>query len=510
MHKNKNNTDVLIVGLGPVGDILAALLTQQGIGVIGIDRELDVYQLPRAAVFDDEIMRCFQQLGVVQDIIEHTRPGQVYEFVNGKGETLMRFDRGDLTAQGWAPAYLFHQPSMEQVLRRHLREKQVDLRLGWTLLQVLRNDASGVEVRVADPSGIEQILQARYLIGCDGGASTVRKQLGVELFDYGFEEPWLVVDALMADEDGLCPHAVQHCDPARPVSEVPMSPGRRRWEFMLLPGENIAEMQEPARVESLLSTYVRPGQAQVVRKAVYLFHGLVAKQWRLDSTLLAGDAAHQMPPFLGQGMCSGIRDSINLAWKLTMVIRGEAPATLLDSYQEEREPHLRQIMETAISMGRLVCTLDPEMAAQRDGEMLACRAAHGRSSDDELPALIIRGSLLESSPRAGELFPQPYAYLADGRAGRLDDLLGDGFWLLSCTPFEAQILPGVKAWQWGIDVRDDGSIKRWLEAAGADAVLVRPDRYVAGTGTPEQLLAAFSRMHSPAMDISPALSALSA
>lgn len=479
-------TQVLIAGMGPVGDVLAALLAQYGVTVLAIDREADIYQLPRAAVFDDEIMRVFQQLDIVDAVLPHTRVNTEYEFVNGAGQTLMHFHFGALKSSGWAPGYLMHQPGIEATVRDRLKTYgNVDLRLSHRLVSIDRNDADGVTAVIADGQGTRTEIHARFLVGADGGASTVRKLLGIKLFDYGFEEPWMVVDALMQDESGLSAHAMQYCDPERPTTVVPMSPGRRRWEFMLKPGEDFNAMLDDAVIERLLTNWVRPGQAQLVRKAVYQFHGLVAQHWRVNSVLLAGDAAHQMPPFLGQGMCSGIRDAVNLAWKLAAVLHGHATARLLDSYQSEREPHVRFIIETAIGMGRVICTLDPGVAAQRDAEMLAARAAHQPVADINLPAL--RHGCLIASPRAGELFPQPMARLCSGRQGRLDDLLGEGFWLITRDAMSLPCIPGLNVFHLGSELNDAGDIEQWLNAAQAQAVLVRPDRQVFGTGDPREL-----------------------
>lgn len=481
-----SNVQVLAVGLGPVGDVLAALLGQAGVSVMAIDREPDIYQLPRAAVFDDDVMRTFQQLGLAADILPETRPGNEYEFVNADGKTLMHFDRGELSPLGWAPAYLFHQPAVERVLRRRLQSLDcVDMRLGHRLLAIERNDSDGVLARIAARDNSEWTVRARYLVAADGGASTVRKLLSVELFDYGFEEPWLVIDTLMQDETGLSPHAIQYCDPRRPTTMVPMSPGRRRWEFMLRPGEHFEDMLDDARIGRLLDKFVVPGRAQVVRKAVYQFHGLVAKQWRVGSVFLAGDAAHQMPPFLGQGMCSGIRDAANLAWKLAAVLHEQADSGALESYQTEREPHVRAIIETAIRMGRIVCTLDPELAKQRDAEILADT---GEPHALQMPNL--RGGLLTASPHAGEPFPQPHVRLSSGRTGRLDDLLGAGAFLISLRSV-ARGSANVSVFKLGSEIMDDGTLSAWLHRAKADAVLVRPDRYIFGTGDAEQLIEAW-------------------
>jgi 3-(3-hydroxy-phenyl)propionate hydroxylase len=480
------DADVLIAGAGPVGAVLAALLAKQGISAIVADRETAVYRQPRAAHFDAEIMRIFQQIGVADTVAQQARTISAYEFVNAAGDILMRFEVPAMTAQGWPASFMFHQPAMEEAVRAVLTESpSVELALGRELVSFTQ-DADGVSAVLAH-EGAERHVRTRYLVGCDGANSLVRRALDIPLFDYGFDEPWLVIDTVMPDESRLKPYGVQLCDPARPTTIMPMSPGRRRWEFMLLPGETPEGMLDDARIAALMAPFAGPGEAELVRKAVYRFHGLVAHSWVQGRVLLAGDAAHQMPPFAGQGMCSGLRDAANLAWKLAFVIRGAASAALLDSYQSEREPHVRAVIEGAIAMGRVVCTLDPAAAAARDAQMLAARAAAGaRSEPPPGSGRLPRGCLMESH-RAGEIAPQPW--LSGGAARRrLDEDAGQGFVLIAGDPpaevpdFVTIIRPGA--------IEDGVAWTAWT--GEAEGVLIRPDRYVFGTGRPADLIHALS------------------
>jgi 3-(3-hydroxy-phenyl)propionate hydroxylase len=479
-------TEVLIAGLGPVGGALAGLLAQWGVSTIVVERDPKIYRLPRAAHFDHEIMRIFQQLGIAEEIRDHLRPLDAYEFRSGSGEILMRFvQKGRSTVSGWAPSYMFHQPAMEHVLRERLASQAlVTVSTGHQLTAISRNDDRGVQAIVRDANGAEYQVRARFMVGADGGASTARRLAGIELFDYGFEEPWIVIDTIATDEEGLAPHGVQICDPPRPTTIMPMSPGRRRWEFMLLPGERPEETLQDARIAELMRGHARPGQVEVIRRAVYVFHGLVAREWRAGSVLLAGDAAHQMPPFMGQGMCSGLRDAANLAWKLALVVKDNLDASLLDTYQVEREPHVRHIIERAIEMGRIVCTLDADAALARDRHLIG-----NTRLGSALPGLPgITSGFVSHTAKAGELLPQPFVRLGDQRIARLDDLMGHEFWLVSRTPVDMVAPPPhLKAIQLGKDILDDGTIDDWLAKGGAEAVIVRPDRYVFATGSPSTL-----------------------
>jgi len=474
------DVDVLIVGLGPVGATLAALLGDAGVRTLVVEKEPQVYPLPRAAHFDHEAMRLFQQLGIADAVLAHARPAPAYEFRAADGRKLMQFDAPAKPApSGWRASYMFHQPGLELALRAKLAGlHSVEVRLG-SRFAALEQDAERVRAVIEGPDGAE-IVRARFLVGCDGGSSPVRVAVDGELFDYGFDEPWLVVDAKV-DKDARTPDVnLQVCDPERPTTCVLMGPGRHRWEFMLKPGETPDEVLSDAFVQPLIAEW-DCGPVELERRAVYRFHGLVAKTWRSGRVLLAGDAAHQMPPFAGQGMCSGLRDAANLAWKLAAVLDG-AEAALLDTYQTEREPHVRVYIEVAIHMGRVVCTLDPEAAAQRDAAMLANPPAPAPL----FAPLLGPGHVLADAPAAGALFVQSWA------AGRgLDDVLGSGPWLiaregaprvagLTTAPLSDPRLAGHRE-----------ALARWLDQHAADAVLVRPDRYVFGAGDPAALIDAW-------------------
>jgi 3-(3-hydroxy-phenyl)propionate hydroxylase len=490
--------EILIAGVGPVGATLAALLADAGIDVIAVDKAHDIYPLPRAAHFDHEIMRVFQQLGIADEVLRHARPALGYEFRSAAGEVLVSFEVAPETGtpSGWASAYMFNQPGLERALRAKLQAApQVKLLLG-TSFETLRADAMGVTAQLAGPEG-PLTLRARYLIGCDGAWSPVRETIGSRLQDLQFDESWLVIDAIPPPGARLPEINLQICDPVRPTSCIPMGPGRHRWEFMLLPGERAEDVTDDGFIRSLLEKWET--DVEIERKAVYRFHGLVADQWRIGRVLIAGDAAHQTPPFAGQGMCAGIRDAVNLAWKLRAVLRGQADDTLLDSYQLEREPHTRAYIQLAIDMGRVVCTLDPALALARDTQMLEARRAGIAPIPPAAPAPHAGPCIFTGTSAAGELFPQALA-TQNGQTIRLDDTLGAEAWLLTAAPSQAVTPPGVLA----LNLNDPrlasfhAPLAAWLAAQHAQAVLVRPDRYVFGTGTPETLLQAWEAALHPA------------
>lgn len=483
--------DVLVVGLGPVGAVLTALLAQRGVTTLAIEKDTTVYPLPRAVHFDHETMRLFQQLGVAEPVRRHARELPVYEFRAADGQLLMRIAPAAETPSGWGAGYMFHQPGLELALREVLDgSAHADVRLGWRL-ESFRQDPDGVSARVSGPEG-ERSVRARYLVGCDGAWSPVREAIGGGLFDYQFDEPWLVIDAKVLPGSRLPEVNLQVCDPARPTTCVLSGPGRHRWEFMLLPGETPEAMMDDAVIQGLIAPW-DCGPIEIERKAVYRFHGLVANRWRDRRVMIAGDAAHQTPPFAGQGMCSGLRDALNLAWKLEAVLSGDAGDGLLDSYQQEREPHVRGAIELAIGMGRMVCTLDREAAAARDAGMLAQMAAGAAPLPPLAAAPFKTGCLLAGAPGAGSVFPQPT--LADGAGRRrMDDGLSDEAWLITRSP---TAFPDGAVRAYGLESEELSPfrprIEAWLDGHGVEAVLVRPDRYVFGAGDPADLVAAWTR-----------------
>lgn len=489
MANDAFDCDVLVVGLGPVGAAMAALLARRGVSVIAVERDTVVYPLPRAVHFDHEIMRIFQELGIADEVARHAIANPGYEFRAADGRLLLKFAPEDEAPCGWASGYMFHQPSLETALRDILAtEPRAEMRIGWQF-EALAQDEDGVIAKVSGPEGATEI-RARYLVACDGASSPTRQALGIGLSDYGFDEPWLVIDVKVQPGANLPRLNLQLCDPARPTTCVLSGPGRHRWEFMLLPSETPEEMLDDEVIETLLGPW-NCGPVEVERRAVYRFHGLVAERWRVGRVLLAGDAAHQTPPFAGQGMCSGIRDAANLAWKLVAVLTGGAEAALLDSYQAEREPNAREFIELAIGMGRLVCTLDPAAAADRDRNM-AAQAASGSAPPPLRSSPFAAGCILAGSPGAGELFPQPTCGRGHRRL-RLDDGLGDGAWLISRRAAKVEA-PGLSSHHLHEPAVAPFAVHllRWLDAHRAEAVLVRPDRYVFGTGEPDTLAAAWT------------------
>lgn len=463
--------DVAIVGFGPVGATLANLLALRGLSVLVLERDPEPYRLPRALHFDGEVMRVMQTVGIADALEPHLFVAPGMRFLDAEGHALIEWNRPQqLGPQGWHASYRFHQPMLERLLRERLAARGADVRLRHEVFSI-EPDGDAVRLRVENlANGRLSALRARWVVGCDGARSTVRRFMGTELEDLRSHERWLVVDVLLKRErPDLGDHSIQFCDPARPSTYV-RGPGlRRRWELMLMPGEDPTTMTQPDVLWHLLSRWVTPEDAILERPACYTFHSVIASGWRRDRLLIAGDSAHQTPPFLGQGMCAGIRDAANLAWKLADVQQGRAPDTLLDTYEAERSPHVREFIEAAVRLGGVIQTTDPEAARRRDLEL------RGRPMSFTTPSPRIGPGRHDGDEPAGRIGEQPR--LADGR--RLDDAIGYRHALLVEAPLAeaARIAAGDDA---VVVVADSDATRDWLARLRAGAVLLRPDRYVAG------------------------------
>ena len=473
-----DRVDVAIVGCGPVGAMLANLLGLCGVSTCVFDRAAEVYPLPRAIHFDDEVMRVMQTAGLAGALLPGLLVSPGMKFVDAQGRLLMDWSRpAAIGPQGWFPSYRFHQPALERALRTGLaRFGHVALRTGI--------DVVGLEVRpqsVVLQTTSGETMEARYVVGCDGARSTVRRAMGVGLDDLGFNERWLVVDTILRrPRPDLGDHAVQHCNPHRPATYVRGVGDRRRWELAVLPGEDEASLTQPDRLRGLLAPWVEADDVTVERAVIYTFGSALAPVWRRGRLMVAGDAAHLTPPFLGQGMCAGIRDAANLAWKLAAVVQGRADEALLDSYGSERAPHVRDYIELAIRIGGLINAKAMEAAVPRsvlDGgapvRMTSIKPRLGPGLADGILGL------------GGTLSPQPT--LADGT--KLDDRVGYG-WAILVHPGARPLLDRRVA-DWaaaeGAAVIDDPAVGAWLDGLGMAAAVVRPDRYVftAASALPE-------------------------
>ena len=501
--------DLAIVGYGPTGMTLAALMGQQGHRVVVLDRYQSLYNLPRAACFDDEIMRTFQKLQVADEVLPGTVVQTDYTWVNAAGETLVEMTYDNPGPEGWAALYMMYQPHIEAALDRRCRSlPTVDVRQGM-VVDGLGIAGDEVELAATDRDGNRVLVRSRYAVGADGGAGFVRSALGVGFSDYLFQENWLVCDFRKRRALPSVPTFRQVCDPVQPISIVQIGPDHHRFSFMLDPGESAASATDERRVWARVAGYLRPDDADLVRVANYTFRSRIADCWRQGPVLLAGDAAHEMPPFLAQGMCSGMRDSHNLAWKLDLVLTGRAEPQILDTYQAEREPHVRFITEKAIELGHVQTLRDPAAARLRDEQLLAQRRARKAPEKVRYPGLTA-GLIAAGAPHAGTLFVQGRVRSDDGAERLFDDLVGAGPCIVVQRHATLTAITVEQAEHWkvmggrvvrlrtaaepanadAIDTVDapvtelvdsDGVYDAWFRAHGCAAAVVRPDWYLYGT-----------------------------
>jgi len=488
----RETADVAIVGYGPVGAALAILLGQRGWRVRVLERWPEPYPLPRAVHFDHEIARVLQAAGVADTLAGRTEPGSIYEWRNARGETLLRIGREHASISGFPESNMFHQPELESILDARVHAlTNVSVRRGCEVTQVW-DDGAHAHVVASGPDGDGLEVEARYAVGCDGAQSFVRGALGAGWHDLGFHFDWLVVDVVPGVRREWAPQNWQLCDPARPTTIVSGGPGRRRWEFMRLPGETREELDREESAWRLLAPWgIDPGNAKLERHALYTFRACWADRWRRGRLFVAGDAAHLMPPFAGQGLCAGLRDAANLAWKLDLALAGRAGDALLDSYESERAPHVQRATLLSISLGRVICVADPAEADLRDRQMVAEQAT--RQSPVSAPFPPLGPGCFADGAGARTLFVQDRVRRGE-KTGLFDDVVGRGFALVSPVGDPAAALdPELRAWFESLPgisahIAPDGAVEdpaggyaRWFAEHGAAVVLQRPDFHVFGS-----------------------------
>ncbi len=489
--------DVAIVGFGPSGAVAAGLLGALGIRTYVCDKSHEVYDKPRAISMDHEIIRLLQQMGVAKKIKPFVEPFTDSVFYGVDGQIIKRMSTvAPPYPLGHTPSVVFTQPPAERILREHaLSFSSVTVALGQTLTQITQ-DADRATLTLKGDDGKTSTVLASYVIACDGASSTVRSQVGITLEDLDFDEPWLVVDVLVNDQGlaKLPTTSAQYCKPERPTSFLICPGNHRRWEISINPGEDPKQVATPEGTWKLLAPWLTPADATLWRQASYRFHALVASEWRKGRVFVAGDAAHQQPPFLGQGMCQGLRDVANLCWKLQAVLQAGAPERLLDSYGHERKAHVIDLTTRIKAIGQIIGERDPARARARDAKLLADCGGVVRPTprQDVQPALRAGLLAVQLHPARGTIFPQPWL-MVGGEKQRMDDVLGSGWRLVLAEQADAalrqqarvQMRPGLTVVQLGTPgfTETEGVLARWFEQQGCSAALVRPDHYVYGVAS---------------------------
>lgn len=491
---------VVIVGAGPTGVTAATLLAQYGVECLVLDRWPGVYPQPRAVHLDDEIYRVIARLGIADEFAAISRPTLGLRLLDNRFRVLAEFNRDTSRSRnGFPQANMFDQPELETLLRANL-ERFPDAQLrGDTEVTEVTDNGKYVRVTFADRSdGQAHHVDATYLLGCDGANSMVRAQIGSVMHDLKFEQRWLVADVAAAADLHQWEGVHQVCDPVRAGTYMRIGAARYRWEFQLLAGESADDFGTLETLRPLIAPWtadVDDGELTLLRVTEYTFRAQIADRWRRGNVFILGDAAHLTPPFIGQGMGAGLRDAMNLAWKIAGVINGTLAAHVLDSYEQERKPHARAMIRLALTVGRSMTGGGRLGNLVRRVVLPRLRLVPGlreKVVDSTTPALH-SSALVRKARRPGELAGTlcPNPILPDGH--RLDDVMGAGFAMVTSTPPGADLAASLR--QRGVVVvvaQPGGVLATWLRRGRATAAIVRPDRTVMRAGRDVAALCAWT------------------
>lgn len=526
-------TDVAILGAGPVGLTLANYLSKQGIKVTVVEQLDHLIDYPRAIGIDDESLRTIQSLGLVEQVLPHTTPNHAMRFLTPKGRCFA--DIQPMTREfGWSRRNAFIQPQVDNVLLQGLKQYPDTQVLFARHLKEFSQDQHGVSLSLENKEQQQETVHAKYLIACDGGNSIVRRTLNIGFEGKTAPNQWIVIDI---DNDPLAtPHIYLCCDPVRPYVSAALPHGIRRFEFMVMPGETQEELSKPENISKLLSKVLpNTENVDVIRQRVYTHNARIADKFRADRILLAGDAAHIMPVWQGQGYNSGMRDAFNLGWKMALVVKGVAGPELLDSYQIERKDHAKAMIDLSVMAGNVLAPPKKWHGFVRDSisyvlnyikpikqYLLEMRFKPMPKYNDG--ALLVDQN--KNSP-VGKMFIQPQVKLENGETVLLDDVIGNDFaiiawgvdpkWGLTQDNIQKwqklgvkfiQVLPAVqlgnenrKQFEGVITIGDIGTeLRSWFGNTDQSMVVLRPDRFVAALAIPQSMnavsTALFAKLHA--------------
>jgi 3-(3-hydroxy-phenyl)propionate hydroxylase len=490
--------EVIIVGYGPVGVTAANLLGGMGVRVAVVEREASVYPRARAISTDDEVIRIWQRIGLAERLKEDMLAGLPIDFVDARGRSFLNFapvPRGN----GHPPQAFIYQPALEQVLREGVcRYPNVEILFAHECQDVAQ-DGDGVKVTVQNlDDGTVRTIRGAYVIAADGGSSSIRTALNVGFIGRTYEDKWVVIDTKVHRPWDSVDHLRFHCDPARPAVDCPTPLGHHRWEFPMLPGEDEQTLVSDEYIWQLLRRHGRtPDDLEILRAVVYSHHVRFAARWRVGRIFLAGDAAHVMPPWIGEGMAAGIRDVANLCWKLAAALHGELSDDALDSYELERQPHVRDMTKESVRFGRVITERRLALTVLRNiGFRAVMRVpplgAYFRETK-WFPATVYRRGLLNranGSRAVGWQLPQPWVCTDSGERARLDDVLAGRWTLLHNGPAASwptwptdraarlQVTPAGSPPALGTIVDADDVLIPWMRRHRATVLAVRPDAIV--------------------------------
>ena len=460
--------DVAIVGFGPTGGTLANLLALQGFSILIIEKEKSFYPLPRAVHFDDEIMRVFQTIGITDKFLKHTIINKGTKFVNSKNQVVLDWPRPrSITENGWYPSYRFHQPDLERKLRRRLKDfKKVSVMQN-TKVNSLKEEKNLVKMCIENINNNKiSEIRAKYIIGCDGARSTIRKQIKAKFQNLGFTQKWAVVDLILKKNKKELPdRTIQYSNSKRPATYCRNVGKRRRWEFAINNAESEKKVLSNSYIWNFLKPWLKPSEASLERKTIYTFQSAISKKWKKGRVFLAGDAAHLMPPFMGQGMCAGVRDASNLAWKIAYCLKNNHSEKLLNTYQSERYSNVIEYIKTTVKMGEFVNAVG---TSNITGEVSSTQ--NGQKSMKSIKPKLGKGLGKINDKNRGKIFPQ--FKLKNGKS--LDNKFFDKPLLIISSKYKKKLPKKINY----INSNTAKGLNEYMLNLKIDAFVVRPDRFI--------------------------------
>ncbi len=460
--------DVTIVGLGPAGGTLANLLAMHDLSILILDREKSFYPLPRAVHFDDEIMRVFQTIGITKEFLKHTIINKGTKFVNSKDKVILDWPRPKkITDNGWYPSYRFHQPDLEKKLRKKLKNyKKVSIEQNSEVIKI-KNSKNHVDITYLNINNHKDYLvRSKYVIGCDGANSITRKQIKTKMDNLGFTQKWAVVDLILKKKKNNLPdRTIQYSNPKQPATYCRNVGRRRRWEFAIKKNHSDKKVLSDNYIWNFLKPWLNKSEAIIERKTIYTFESAIARKWRKGRVFIAGDAAHLMPPFMGQGMCAGIRDASNLAWKIANCIRNKFDDKLLNTYQSERSLNVKEYIETTMRMGEFVNAVE---SIQITDNIKSDNK--GIKSMQSIKPKLGKGLGNLNDKNRGKTFPQ--FKLKNNKT------LDDHFSKKGIIILSSEIKPRNLKNYFLLKAKKLNNVSKYLKNINSKAILVRPDRFI--------------------------------
>ena len=463
--------DVTIVGLGPAGGTLANLLAMHGFSILILDREKSFYPLPRAVHFDDEIMRVFQTIGITKEFLKYTIINKGTKFVNSKEKVILDWPRPKkITDNGWYPSYRFHQPDLEKQLRKKLKNYEKVLIEQNSEVRKITNSKNHVDITYTNKINHKEYnIRSKYLVGCDGANSTTRDQMKTKMDNLGFTQKWAVVDLILKKKKNNLPdRTIQYSNPKQPATYCRNVGKRRRWEFAIKKNQSDKKVLSENYIWNFLKPWLNKSEAIIERKTIYQFESSIARKWRKGRIFIAGDAAHLMPPFMGQGMCAGIRDASNLAWKIATCLRVKHNDTFLNTYQSERSLNVREYIETTMRMGEFVNAVESIQITDNISS-----DNKGIKSMQSIKPKIGKGLGHLKDKNRGKIFPQ---FKLNKNISLDDNFSKKGILILS-----SDIKTKVSKKYPLVNSKKFKKLSVYLKNINSKAIIVRPDRFILGS-----------------------------